>query len=144
MRLFSFSITNTLKTDTNVHPCSTSTNTATTSKTDSKPLNVNNCPQPAHISNSISKPQVKTKSTTPIGYKTLRDPPKSWNSQISKANVNKTSPDQKYSELKNVRPKFFKMRNNMPRYLGKCFCFIFFSKTMYVCTMRYSYYFFLK
>lgn len=83
-------------------------------------LNVNS-PQQPHISNTNTKPPVKTKSTTPIGYKTLRDPPKSWNSQISKANFNKTSPDQKYSELKNVRPKFFKMRNNIPRYLGERF-----------------------
>ncbi|KAJ8957916.1 hypothetical protein NQ318_001913 [Aromia moschata] len=65
-----------------------------------------------------NKPGIKSKPSTPIGYKTLRDPPKSWNSQISKANLSK-SPDPKYSGLKNVRPaKFFKMRNNMPRYLG--------------------------
>lgn len=105
-----------------VHSCSTSTNTATTSKADTKPLNVTS-PQQSHISNSNSKTPAKTKSTTPIGYKTLRDPPKSWNSQISKANFNKTTPpDQKYSESKNVKPKFFKMRNNIPRYLGKWIC----------------------
>lgn len=72
------------------------------------------CPVPS------TKLPGKPKPTTPIGYKTLRDPPKSWNSQISKANLNKSSPEQKYSELKNVKPKFFKMRNNIPRYLGKC------------------------
>ncbi|KAJ8973010.1 hypothetical protein NQ317_004608 [Molorchus minor] len=66
-----------------------------------------------------NKMAVKVKPSTPIGYKTLRDPPKSWNSQISKANLNKAAPDPKFSDLKNVRPaKFFKMRNNMPRYLG--------------------------
>ncbi|CAG9831081.1 unnamed protein product [Diabrotica balteata] len=69
--------------------------------------------------NKISNPPIKSKPSTPIGYKTLRDPPKSWNSQISKANLTKSSPEAKYSDLKNVRPaKFFKMRNNMPRYLG--------------------------
>lgn len=92
-------------------------NIATTSKAETKVLNVHCSPQ-THISTTNSK-QVKAKSTTPIGYKTLRDPPKSWNSQISKANFNKSNPEQKYSELKNVRPKFFKMRNNMPRYLGE-------------------------
>ncbi|KAF2880551.1 hypothetical protein ILUMI_25622 [Ignelater luminosus] len=57
-------------------------------------------------------------STCSVGYKTLRDPPKTWNPQISRASLLK-SPDPKYGDLKNVRPaKFFKMRNNMPRYLG--------------------------
>ncbi|KAJ8913690.1 hypothetical protein NQ315_007407 [Exocentrus adspersus] len=71
------------------------------------------------ILNLNSKMGIKSKPSTPIGYKTLRDPPKSWNSQISKANLNKQPTDPKYSELKNIRPaKFFKMRNNMPRYLG--------------------------
>ncbi|KAF5307424.1 hypothetical protein FQR65_LT06938 [Abscondita terminalis] len=60
----------------------------------------------------------KNKTGHPIGYKTLRDPPKTWNPQISRASLLK-SPDPKYTDLKNVRPaKFFKMRNNMPRYLG--------------------------
>ncbi|XP_057671095.1 mucin-2-like isoform X1 [Diorhabda carinulata] len=72
---------------------------------------------PQITSNKVSN--IKTKPSTPIGYKTLRDPPKSWNSQISKANISKSSPDPKFSDLKNVRPaKFFKMRNNLPRYLG--------------------------
>lgn len=62
------------------------------------------------------KYNTKVKSNQPMGYKTLKDPPKSWNSQISKANLNKAQPDAKYSDLKNVRPaKFFKMRNNMLR-----------------------------
>nr|XP_023014389.1 uncharacterized protein YMR317W-like isoform X2 [Leptinotarsa decemlineata] len=75
--------------------------------------------QQISIQNSNSKLSIKTKPSSPIGYKTLRDPPKSWNSQISKANLTKSSPEPKYSDLKNVRPaKFFKMRNNMPRYLG--------------------------
>lgn len=65
-----------------------------------------------------SKLSIKTKSNNPIGYKTLRDPPKTWNPQISRASLLK-SPDPKHGDLKNVRPaKFFKMRNNMPRYLG--------------------------
>lgn len=64
-----------------------------------------------------NKLTVKSKPSTPIGYKTLRDPPKSWNPQLPRPNFNK-SPDSKYPD-KNVRPaKFFKMRNNMPRYLG--------------------------
>lgn len=66
-----------------------------------------------------TKMTIKTKPTTPIGYKTLRDPPKSWNPQISRGNITKPINDPKYTDLKNVRPaKFFKMRNNMPRYLG--------------------------
>ncbi|XP_044260739.1 polycomb group protein Psc-like isoform X2 [Tribolium madens] len=57
---------------------------------------------------------IKTKPSTPIGYKTLRDPPKSWNSQIAKANITKPITDPK-----NIKPaKFFKRRNNLPRYLG--------------------------
>ncbi|KAL3271104.1 hypothetical protein HHI36_021600 [Cryptolaemus montrouzieri] len=70
------------------------------------------------VTNSKVNISLKPKSSTPMGYKTLRDPPKSWNSQISKANLSKP-PDPKYSDLKNVRPaKFFKMRNNMLRFLG--------------------------
>lgn len=66
-----------------------------------------------------TKMTIKSKPSTPIGYKTLRDPPKSWNPQISRANLTKPTNDPKYTDLKNVRPaKFFKMRNNMPRYLG--------------------------
>ncbi|XP_031330877.1 polycomb group protein Psc-like, partial [Photinus pyralis] len=72
-------------------------------------------PPPTILNNKLS---IKTKSNNPIGYKTLRDPPKTWNPQISRASLLK-SPDPKYADLKNVRPaKFFKMRNNMPRYLG--------------------------
>ncbi|CAG9860973.1 unnamed protein product [Phyllotreta striolata] len=72
-----------------------------------------------NAANKTSNSTTKTKLNTPIGYKTLRDPPKSWNSQISKANLSKSSPDPKYPNLKNVRPaKFFKIRNNIPRYLG--------------------------
>lgn len=82
------------------------------------------CAKPSSSSGAITTPTtavstkmtIKSKPSTPIGYKTLRDPPKSWNPQISRA---KPSSDPKYSDLKNVRPaKFFKMRNNMPRYLG--------------------------
>lgn len=66
-----------------------------------------------------TKMTIKSKPSTPIGYKTLRDPPKSWNPQISRANLTKPPIDPKFTDLKNVRPaKFFKMRNNMPRYLG--------------------------
>lgn len=84
-------------------------------------------PQQQQIINLNNKLGAKSKPSSPIGYKTLRDPPKSWNSQISKANVNKPAPDPKYSELKNVRPaKFFKMRNNMPRYLGESSVCLFF------------------
>lgn len=66
-----------------------------------------------------NKMTIKTKPTTPIGYKTLRDPPKTWNPQISRANLVTKTSDPKCSDLKSVRPpKFFKIRNNMPRYLG--------------------------
>lgn len=77
----------------------------------------------------------KPKPATPMGYKTLRDPPKSWNSQINSqiAKVNQNAKAQQLAnlaagaaaqgrlsgDLKSVRPaKFFKGRN-MPRYLGK-------------------------
>nr|CAI5818142.1 unnamed protein product [Callosobruchus analis] len=80
--------------------------------------NANYSPPQNIIVNPNNKLNIKSKPSTPIGYKTLRDPPKSWNSQISKANVTKPQPDPKV-DLKSVRPaKFFKMRNNMPRYLG--------------------------
>lgn len=71
-------------------------------------------------SNTINnKPIIKSKPSTPIGYKTLRDPPKTWNPQISRANLNRVVAEAKCSDLKNIRPpKFFKLRNNMPRYLG--------------------------
>uniref|UniRef100_A0AAR5Q7H9 RING-type domain-containing protein n=2 Tax=Dendroctonus ponderosae TaxID=77166 RepID=A0AAR5Q7H9_DENPD len=85
-------------------------------------------------------PTMKTKPSTSIGYKTLRDPPKSWNSQINSqiARVNQNAKAQQLAnaaaaaaqcatgngqgrsatDLKTVRPaKFFKGRN-MPRYLG--------------------------
>ncbi|KAJ3653108.1 hypothetical protein Zmor_019025 [Zophobas morio] len=79
-------------------------------------------PAPAQALPQVSQQptkMIKSKPSTPIGYKTLRDPPKSWNSQIAKANINKPISDPKYGDLKNVRPaKFFKMRNNLPRYLG--------------------------
>lgn len=66
-----------------------------------------------------TKMTIKTKPSTPIGYKTLRDPPKSWNPQIPRSNLAKPIPDLKQQDVKNVRPaKFFKIRNNMPRYLG--------------------------
>lgn len=66
-----------------------------------------------------NKALIKTKPSTPIGYKTLRDPPKTWNPQISRANLTRHAPDSKCGDSKNVKPpKFFKLRNNMPRYLG--------------------------
>ncbi|KAF5281372.1 hypothetical protein FQA39_LY17814 [Lamprigera yunnana] len=73
-------------------------------------------PAPTIINHKMT---IKNKTGHPIGYKTLRDPPKTWNPQVSRASLLK-SPDPKYSnDLKNVRPaKFFKMRNNIPRYLG--------------------------
>ncbi|KAK9874322.1 hypothetical protein WA026_002673 [Henosepilachna vigintioctopunctata] len=73
----------------------------------------------SNVTNAKTNSNAKPKSNAPLGYKTLRDPPKSWNSQISKANITKPLPDPKYSDLKNARPaKFFKMRNNMLRFLG--------------------------
>ncbi|XP_066144215.1 polycomb group protein Psc-like isoform X2 [Euwallacea fornicatus] len=79
---------------------------------------------------SDTSTSVKPKPSTPIGYKTLRDPPKSWNSQIN-SQIAKVNQNAKLANLagaaaqgrlggglKNVRPpKFFKGRN-MPRYLG--------------------------
>ncbi|RZC34207.1 polycomb complex protein BMI-1-A, partial [Asbolus verrucosus] len=86
---------------------------ASATKTETKPVAT------TASTNQIQNKLIKSKASTPIGYKTLRDPPKSWNSQIAKANINKPLTDPKYGDLKNVRPaKFFKMRNNLPRYLG--------------------------
>lgn len=98
-----------------------SSTSITTSKSELKQTTANNqnnqrLPSPPP---TTTNRLIKNKASTPIGYKTLRDPPKSWNSQIAKANLNKPISDPKYSDLKNVRPaKFFKMRNNIPRYLG--------------------------
>lgn len=56
----------------------------------------------------------KSKPNSPMGYKTLRDPPKTWNPQIARPKPSATA-----EPSKNVRPaKFFKVRNNIPRYLG--------------------------
>jgi hypothetical protein len=92
---------------------------STSSKTESKPTPTTApSAQPQPLPPQPTK-LIKSKASTPIGYKTLRDPPKSWNSQIAKANINKPLLDPKHGDLKNVRPaKFFKMRNNLPRYLG--------------------------
>ncbi|XP_022907092.2 uncharacterized protein [Onthophagus taurus] len=67
-----------------------------------------------------SKVPIKNKPSTPIGYKTLRDPPRSWNPQLSRPVLNRgVAGGSQGDGLKNVRPpKFFKIRNNMPRYLG--------------------------
>lgn len=76
-------------------------------------------PTDQQISALPHKATIKTKPSTPIGYKTLRDPPKTWNPQITRPNPNKLAAETKSSDPKNIRPaKFFKMRNNMPRYLG--------------------------
>lgn len=115
-----FSVSTTFKTDVKSQvPVSTTVTTNLISSTDVKTVNINCSQQQQNILNN--KIGIKSKPSTPIGYKTLRDPPKSWNSQISKANLIKPNLEQKNSELKNVRPKFFKMRNNIPRYLGKLF-----------------------
>ncbi|KAF7267465.1 hypothetical protein GWI33_019300 [Rhynchophorus ferrugineus] len=75
---------------------------------------------PVAESNLAAQSTIKTKPSTPIGYKTLRDPPKSWNSQINLqiAKTSNAQNRQNSGDLKNVRPpKFFKGRN-IPRYLG--------------------------
>lgn len=71
------------------------------------------------VQNSLNNKMVpKTKANVPLSYKTLRDPPKSWNSQISKLSKQNIMSDNK-ADQKNAKPaKFFKMRNNMPRFLG--------------------------
>ncbi|GJQ81920.1 hypothetical protein Trydic_g20388 [Trypoxylus dichotomus] len=90
------------------------------SSNNSKPPETKISPQIAQPNTILNnKALIKSKPSTPIGYKTLRDPPKTWNPQISRANLNRAVPDAKCGDLKNVRPpKFFKLRNNMPRYLG--------------------------
>lgn len=74
-------------------------------------------------------PRKSPVKVNPIGYKTLRDPPKAWNPQISRQNLAKsssfttttasTSDAKSDPKMTITKPaKFFKMRNNMPRYLG--------------------------
>lgn len=88
------------------------------------------------------KPNLTTKKSQPVGYKTLRDPPKTWNptlprtilspfssssscytptsSQTTSESCQKAIPVTTITAIvKAPKPnKFFKVRNNMPRYLG--------------------------
>ncbi|XP_011330430.2 mucin-17 isoform X2 [Ooceraea biroi] len=67
------------------------------------------------------------KQSQPMGYKTLRDPPKSWNPTLSKNNyvavknqareTQITSSEGTSEQIPSKPAKIFKMRN-MPRYLG--------------------------
>ncbi|XP_014475956.1 PREDICTED: polycomb group protein Psc-like [Dinoponera quadriceps] len=91
-------------------------------------LAVSTPPASSHASQRIS---VLKKQSQPIGYKTLRDPPKSWNPTLSKNNYvavknqakemqNQTQTAASEGTSKQIpsKPaKIFKMRN-MPRYLG--------------------------
>lgn len=88
----------------------------------------NNCIQSTKVSIVSRKSPVKV--GTSVGYRTLRDPPKVWNPQISRQNLTKTNvynlnngaSTSDLNKLDNRTPpkpaKFFKVRNNMPRYLG--------------------------
>lgn len=102
---------------------------ATTSITTTTAANVLDHKQvvPASVDNSML--MIKSKASTPIGYKTLKDPPKTWNPTLQPIHLKVGGSTGvgppggltagKAGDLKNVRPaKFFKMRNNMPRYLG--------------------------
>lgn len=112
-------------------------NTRVTKSNDSAQLRINNQTK-TPISCSIL-PTVNTIQSSKVGivpkktpakptmiYKTLRDPPKVWNPQIPRQTFSKnslysnngasTSDPTKRVDAKPA--KFFKMRNNMPRYLG--------------------------
>lgn len=113
-------------------------NTKVTKSNDSAQLLVNNQKTPISSSCSILPTTANTIQSSKVGivpkktpakptmvYKTLRDPPKVWNPQIPRQNYGKNSlysnngastSDQKRADAKPA--KFFKMRNNMPRYLG--------------------------
>lgn len=129
----------------NTHHSSSATQKRISDVNAESPLSsVSRCSTPAidtPTQNNSLPTSIKAKPSTPIGYKTLRDPPKSWNSQINSqiARVNQNVKAQQLAnavaaasqsggvnaqgrfagDLKSVRPaKFFKGRN-MPRYLGK-------------------------
>lgn len=99
---------------------------ATTTSSSSAILDNKVAQQQTSLDNNML--MIKSKASTPIGYKTLKDPPKTWNPTLQPmhhkiggaAGVGQQGLNTgKAGDLKNVRPaKFFKMRNNMPRYLG--------------------------
>lgn len=88
------------------------------------------------------KTNLTTKKSQPVGYKTLRDPPKTWNPTLPRTILSPFSSSsscytptssqttsescQKAIPVTTITPivkapkpnKFFKVRNNMPRYLG--------------------------
>lgn len=84
-----------------------------------------------HMAQKTSSSSLK-RQTQPVGYKTLRDPPKSWNPTLSKNNYvavknqtkemrNQTqtfaASEATNKQIPSKPAKIFKMRN-MPRYLG--------------------------
>ena len=100
----------------------------------SKDLERKNSILPVSSGVSISQKAPQKKHPQPVGYKTLRDPPKSWNPTLSKNNYITVknqkeiqnqiqSQSQGFSDGTGSKPilskpaKIFKMRN-MPRYLG--------------------------
>lgn len=105
---------------------STSTTMTSTQPSGSKAVDTV-APRPA-LPNSIQYSRVSivpkkspVKPPPPVSYKTLRDPPKPWNPQLPPRQLLKpgSSSDQKPEQKLPSKPaKFFKMRNNMPRYLG--------------------------
>lgn len=58
-----------------------------------------------------SRVGIVPKKTVAPNYKTLRDPPKAWNPQLP-------PPQQQIKNDSSKPAKFFKARNNMPRFLG--------------------------
>lgn len=107
-------------------PESKSTKSILPTSTSSNPLAVStsSVPSSSHVTQRMSL----KKQNQPMGYKTLRDPPKSWNPTLSKNNYVAVKNQAKEMQIQiasegtskqipSKPAKIFKMRN-MPRYLG--------------------------
>ncbi|XP_017768909.1 PREDICTED: flocculation protein FLO11-like [Nicrophorus vespilloides] len=98
----------------NVPKVQASTSSSSSSSSVKLPPEINTTQSSMMSKTNSSAVTPKSKPNSPMGYKTLRDPPKTWNPQIARPKPSATA-----EPSKNVRPaKFFKVRNNIPRYLG--------------------------
>lgn len=87
-------------------------------------ISTSSIPTSSHMTQKASSLR---KHSQPIGYKTLRDPPKSWNPTLSKNNyvavknqakeMQNSASEGTSKQIPSKPAKIFKMRN-MPRYLG--------------------------
>ncbi|XP_020289352.1 mucin-5AC-like [Pseudomyrmex gracilis] len=96
--------------------------------TSSNPLAVSTSSSVPSSSSHVTQRMSLKKQNQPMGYKTLRDPPKSWNPTLSKNNYVAVKNQAKEMQIQiasegtskqipSKPAKIFKMRN-MPRYLG--------------------------